>query len=206
MLHRLKFYLLAAAVWLSAVPAFGQQYVELPPEGVVGNTLSIPQPGSFIPFNVLAAQLQLPANGGLIGAGTVAQILQANPSNPTGTASVTGVMMGLGGTCKLTPAYSSRARFEIIGAIANSSSNAGTQPELVYGTGAGPANGDALKGTVLGSRTNWNPGNANNNAPFALSGIATGLTAGTALWFDVNLLVGAGTGTLTSLSCNAMEF
>jgi hypothetical protein len=207
MSHRSKFYLLAAMLWFSAAPAVGQSYYPaVSPGNVVGNLNLGPGAAYEIPLNQLAAALMNPANGGLVGSGTVAQVLQANPSDPTGTASVTGVMMGLGGTCKLTPAYSSRARFEIIGSIANSSANAGTQPELVYGSGAAPANGDAPKGTVLGKRVDWNPGNPNNNVPFALSGIATGLTAGTALWFDVNLLVGTGTGTLTSLSCNAMEF
>jgi hypothetical protein len=62
----LRFHLLAAALWLSAVPAIGQQYMPLPPEGVVGNTSTIPQPGSFLPFNVLASKLRLPNNGGLV--------------------------------------------------------------------------------------------------------------------------------------------
>jgi hypothetical protein len=133
--------------------------------------------------------------------------LQATPSDPTGTANTSaGVMMGAGSTCSLTPSYSTRVRFEIIGNLTNTVAGAGTQPELVYGTGGAPSNGAAATGTVLGKRVNFNPPNSNNSAPFNLSGIATGLTAGTAYWFDINLVAGAGTASIASLSCNAMEF
>lgn len=132
--------------------------------------------------------------------------LQANPSNPTGTASATGVMMGLGTTCSITPVYSTRVRFEIIGSLSNSSAGAGVQPKLMYGTGVAPANGAAFTGTALGQNVSFQPPSANNQAPFALAGLATGLTPGTALWFDVDLVAGAGTASIASLSCNAMEF
>jgi hypothetical protein len=76
----------------------------------------------------------------------------------------------------------------------------------MYGTGAAPGNGAAFTGTALGQNVSFQPPSANNQAPFALAGLATGLTPGTALWFDIDLIAGAGTASIASLSCNAMEF
>jgi hypothetical protein len=115
-------------------------------------------------------------------------------------------MMGLGATCTLTPADSGRVRFEIIGVLRDSSSGAGAQPKLMYGIGAAPTNGTAFTGTALGQSVSFQSPCANNQAPFALAGIATALTPGTALWFDIDLVAGTATASVTSLSRNAMEF
>lgn len=133
--------------------------------------------------------------------------LTATPANPASTTNTTtGVMMGLGSTCHITPVYSGRLRLEIYGSLSNATIAAGTEPQLMFGTGVAPANGVATTGTALGSRPNYNPGSASANTPFNLSVIATGLTVGTAIWFDISLLVGAGTGSILAVTCVAMEF
>jgi hypothetical protein len=49
--------LLAAALWLSAAPAFGQQYNELPPNSFVGNLTFQSNPGFAVTIPELAASL-----------------------------------------------------------------------------------------------------------------------------------------------------
>jgi hypothetical protein len=62
--NKLRIYLFALAAWISAAPAFGQQYETLPPNSVVGNVNGQSGPSFAVPFNQLAAQLML--NGGLV--------------------------------------------------------------------------------------------------------------------------------------------
>jgi hypothetical protein len=58
----LRFYFFAAALWFSAAPAFGQQFMELPPLSVVGNmNCCAPNPGSAVTMPQLLGQLS--ANG-----------------------------------------------------------------------------------------------------------------------------------------------
>jgi hypothetical protein len=64
----LRFYLLAAALWLSAAPAFGQQYMELPPHSLVGNMKFQPNPGSVVTLQELVAALSNPPSGLLVRA------------------------------------------------------------------------------------------------------------------------------------------
>lgn len=132
--------------------------------------------------------------------------LQTNLANPTGTASLAGVMMGLGGTFKLTPVYSSRVYIILQGSGAVTVATAAFLTQLRFGTGSAPANAVALTGTTVGSViTGWSAV-ANAAVPFCMNGVITGLTPGTAYWFDAALGVSAGTGTITGLSCTAVEF
>lgn len=134
-------------------------------------------------------------------------VLQATPANPTGTTSATGVMMGLGvTTCRFTPSYSSRVRFEIAGSAANSTVNGVSSFSIRFGTGAGPANGAAPTGTSLGSSLSVTSSTANAQVMFCLDVLATGLTPGTTYWFDVVLIASAGTSSILSTSANAYEF
>lgn len=131
---------------------------------------------------------------------------QTSGANPTGTTSVTAVMMGLGGSCTLTPVYSSRVYVEFRGGSSNTSAAAANVFQAKYGTGAAPSNGAANTGTTIGAATRSFPGVASTEIPFNTGGIVTGLSPGTAYWFDLNLLVGAGTGTLATVACSLMEF
>jgi len=133
--------------------------------------------------------------------------LQASPSDPTGTTSTSAVMMGLGGTCKITPVYSSRVEIRFQGSLANTTSTQLVSLGARFGTGTAPSNGAAASGTTVGSVvTGWVAAN-NGQLPFGgVGGIITGLTPGTAYWFDLTALVSSGTGSLANISFSAMEF
>lgn len=128
-----------------------------------------------------------------------------NTSSATGTASTSAVMAGLGSTCKITPTYSGRLKVEFHGRTQNSST-AEISYQLRYGTGVAPSNGAAASGTTidLGS-TNYHS-TAGEYICMYSGGIVTGLTPGTQYWFDLTQLVTAGTGTMTNINFNAMEF
>lgn len=131
--------------------------------------------------------------------------INANPSNPTGTTSGTPLMMGLGGTCTLTPSYSSRVRFQWSGLYSNSTGGAGNGLRFYYGTGAAPSNGAATTGTQIGSTMGVTCATAGGSTPFPMSIIVTGLTPGTAYWFDIALNAGSGTASISALNFEAME-
>lgn len=128
------------------------------------------------------------------------------PSNPSGTTSTTAVMMGLGSTATLTPTFSGRVLLTICGSIANATSGDGATAQLSYGTGAAPANGVALTGTQVGNAAAFTAAAAAQKAPFSLTWCITGLTPGTAYWFDLAVAaVTGGTATVTALSATALE-
>lgn len=133
--------------------------------------------------------------------------LQANPSNPAGTSSTTAVMMGLGSTCKITPTYSGRVRFEVVTGIATVTAAAASfVATLRQGTGTAPVNGVASTGTQVGNQISSAINIAFNLPLGAMSGIVTGLTPGVAVWFDLSMSISTGSATVSSISCNAFEF
>ncbi len=132
---------------------------------------------------------------------------QYNPGDPTGTATASpGVMMGL--SAMITPAVSGRVQITVTGTIANATAiGDGADARLRYGTGAAPANGDAVSGTTAGGLVKYVASTTAGKVPFALSAIVTGLTVGVAYWIDVSLgqTVG-GTATIKDLSVASVEF
>jgi hypothetical protein len=132
-------------------------------------------------------------------------VLQSGVQNPTGTTNATGLMMGLGGTCKLTPTYSTRVKVEFQGYSFNPTVGAQQTIKLYYGTGTAPTNAAVTTGTLVGGPVTSSAPAANYATPFPISGVITGLTPGTAYWFDLNLGVNSGTGTVNGVSCNAFE-
>ena len=114
-------------------------------------------------------------------------------------------MMGLGATCHLTPNYSSRVRVTVTGYLSGTVSS-GAQAKLLFGTGTAPANGAAATGTQIGQSTSFTS-LSGQTVPVTLTGIITGLTPGTAYWFDVALLQNASsTVTLNAPSVTIEEF
>jgi hypothetical protein len=149
----------------------------------------------------------------LTGAGSTLNLaltnatLQASPTNPTGTGNVVGLMMGLGTTCKITPVYSTRVNLNFQGVIQNTTSTASTTIQARFGTGTAPANATSITGTAIGSQVlGSNITGSNWNVPYSIGGIITGLTPGTAYWFDFSLAASTGTATAISNSCSAFEF
>jgi hypothetical protein len=131
--------------------------------------------------------------------------VQTGSLSPAATTSTTGVMQGLGLTgCTITPALTGRVHFEISGNLSNSTT---TTPSLAlrFGTGTAPSNGGAPSGTQLGALAKYTPVAAGSLGSFTLVGIQTGLTLGTAVWFDEDIL--SPTGAVTSVvGCTAFEF
>lgn len=142
------------------------------------------------------------ASAGVISTSTP-NFYQAQPSNPTGTTSTTGVMMGLAGT--ITPNATGVVAFDIVGACTNSSTFATSTMQIRYGTGAAPTNGGALTGTAIGAAVANSACNATNLSAFALSATVSGLTLGTAYWFDIELFASTTTSSIKDLALRATE-
>ncbi len=150
--------------------------------------------------------------GGITNSGNAIQlalnnaVLQSSPGNPTGTSSGTGVMMGLGSSCHITPVYSGRVRAEIITQV-NAPGSGGVTLTGKYGTGTAPSNGAAFSGTSFTpTMTIGVPAGYTGSYPTPAAAVITGLSNGTAYWFDFDMTASGGTGTITNTSCNLMEF
>lgn len=153
----------------------------------------------------------LPAANGGRGSASQYAVLNAAPANPTGTASTTVLMMGLGTTCTITPVISTRVRFTIFGSVNNNTAGDFAKYQMAYGLVSlpTPTNGQAAAGTVFGSApvsVNLASGGGASSTPFSVSGIATGLSPATAYWFDIQLAaITGGTASVQSLGCSAEE-
>lgn len=156
----------------------------------------------------VAAVLAINVNtgGGItrLGAGA---ILQQSPADPTGTSSGTDVMMGLGTTCTLTPVQSTRVALNFQGQAQNAAAGGVASVQARFGTGTAPANAAAATGTTVGSKVHSLQSSANSAVMYRAGGVITGLTLGTAYWFDVavsNISTGT-TASVTNNSCDAHE-
>ncbi|MDA9415712.1 hypothetical protein XH81_12790 [Bradyrhizobium sp. CCBAU 25360] len=146
-----------------------------------------------------------------VGFGTL-QLTSAHqsaiPTNPGGTASTTGVHMGLGATCKVTPATTGRVRFTIIGSVTNNNTPKNTTVAGRYGTGTAPSAGAALTGTSFNSGVVYTTPSGTAYAPFNIEGIISGLSVGTQVWYDASVATNdaATTSSISNLTCLAQEF
>lgn len=128
----------------------------------------------------------------------------STPSDPTGTTSDVGVMMGLAGS--ITPTATGKILITIIGDTRNSSGGDGSAQQIRYGTGTAPSNGDALTGTAVGSAPEKDLGAAGIKHPFALTAVVTGLTPGVAIWIDSSLArITAGTAIQGNITITVVE-
>lgn len=129
----------------------------------------------------------------------------AFPSNPAGTTSLTGVMMGL--ASPFTPISSGRVAILVTGNGANSLATDGLTIAGRYGTGTAPVNGAANAGTSFGNGLTIDAGINTQRIPWALIGVVTGLVLGTAYWIDTLVTaLTAGTATLSNLAVTVVEF
>ena len=131
---------------------------------------------------------------------------QFTPGNPAGTSSLSGVHMGLGSTITFTPVKSGKVMLMITGSIANNTASDGAKVQARFGTGAAPANGAAPTGTASGNQPTLTVADAAGKIPFCVCVILSGLTLGTAYWFDLLLTaITAGTATITDLTADVVE-
>jgi len=117
---------------------------------------------------------------------------QFQPADPTGTQSTTVVMMGLGATAHLTPNGSGIFMIIISGSVQNTAGNNGplnnSKLQIYYGSGTAPANGAAVTGTAIGTQMKQQSHNNTNQMAWSMSAIVSGLSVGTAYWFDIGLV------------------
>ena len=131
------------------------------------------------------------------------------PGNPANTISGTGVMMGLGSTCTVTPTRTGNILFIISGQEANNTAGDGINIQLRGGTGSAPANAAMPVGNVLSSTIGASmvTGGGAQNLPFTIQGTMTGQALSTALWFDIKLAsITGGTVNIANVKCSAVEF
>jgi hypothetical protein len=123
--------------------------------------------------------LQLLAVSSLPAPATV----NVGPSNPAASTSASRVMMGLGDSGTITPTRTGIVVFMVAFNVTPNNASGGTNWHLRYGTGTRPVNGAAETGTAAMAQSNQGSG---NQSP-TLMGVVTGLTVGTAYWFDVSI-------------------
>jgi hypothetical protein len=117
-------------------------------------------------------------------------------------------MQGLGGYWKITPLQTGRVAIKITGQMVNGTTADGVKIQMAYGTGTAPANAATVTGTVVGSALTWTAftGLLAQGVPFHMYAIITGLTVGTAYWFDLQLAdVTGGTASVLNLTAIAEE-
>lgn len=139
---------------------------------------------------------------------TVASMIGTSAA-PTGTSSTAAyVMMGLGSTWKLTPKTYGVVRITISGQMKNATTADGINLIPAYGTSTAPINGASVTGTTVGINLIWTAltGLVTNGVPFCCDGIITGLSAGTAYWFDLQVkAVTGGTASVLNVTFTAQE-
>lgn len=135
------------------------------------------------------------------------RVAAATPANPATTSSVApGVMMGLGASCLITPTNSGRVMLSFSGNYYNNVNTNACQLSVRYGTGAAPANGAAVAGTLAGAATIGGMFGISMSVIYGLTRIITGLTPGVPYWFDIQLGVfTSGTVGLQATSFTAVE-
>jgi hypothetical protein len=107
----------------------------------------------------------------------------SQPSNPTGAASTTATMMGLGGS--VMPNAGGNVLILITGDILNATIGDGVTIQISHGTGTAPTNAAALTGTQDGVAVNFIASTAAGKVPFCVMAYVTGLTVGVSYWIDL---------------------
>lgn len=128
--------------------------------------------------------------GGTGTSQTPAAPAAVKPANPTATTATALKMMGCGSDVThpsvYTPASSGKVLVTVTGWVQVATGAVAGTLGARYGTGAAPANGDAVTGTRFGTLTDPTdlPPTTAQGTPFTFTDILT-LTAGVQAWFDV---------------------
>lgn len=132
--------------------------------------------------------------------GTGAQPSLTSVASPSGSGSSSFVCLGLGAAgAVITPLASGRVKVDI-SAVGGNSVIAGTlTAQIIYGTGAAPANGAAVPGgaVAIGSQKAFVASTAAGVQGLNFSAVVNALTLGTPYWFDVQFKVPGASGTAT---------
>lgn len=157
----------------------------------------------YATVNALAYQ-----TSGTAGVGFAA--VHAQPANQTGNATATLKMNGLGAAaapCKITPTSTGRIIFVITGDMNNSVTSDGTTYNMVWGTGAIPANAATAIGTIITPTRTFTQAVGGQLTPFTLFSMTTAsLTLNVPVWFDMQIAdVTGGTSAVLNVDCTAHE-
>ena len=130
--------------------------------------------------------------------------VSSTPINPTGTANGSQVMAGL--AVAFTPHSSGRVLVIVSMTLYNTTAGDGAQAQIRYGTGTAPTNAAAATGTTAGNVVSATSSGANAFVGGVCSTVVSGLSVGTAYWFDLgeNAIAG-GTASLTAISFSIVE-
>jgi hypothetical protein len=112
-------------------------------------------------------------------------VTSASYANPATTTSTALVSMGLGSTYALTPKFSGKVRIIWRFFFQNTVANVGGSAQPEHGTGAAPVNGGAT-GTLDIALQGYGS-NAGNGQTDVFIYEISGLSVGTAYWFDIAL-------------------
>jgi hypothetical protein len=129
---------------------------------------------------------------------------------PTGPASTTMKMEGLGAGGTFTPRYDGVAIITITSWSENSLAGDGAKYQIYYGTGAAPSNTGTLTGTACGAPTEAAnsslASSINTIIPFSITCVATGLAVNTPYWIDLAAAqITNGTVTMGPVNVSAVE-
>jgi hypothetical protein len=133
---------------------------------------------------------------------TVPQSAWVNAPNvgQTAIASTSAQMAGLGVAAQptvITPATTGRVNVSITTSFSISTAVASCNFQIAYGTGTPPSNGATAVGTVIGKAQTLRAAGVAGNWNVAIAANVTGLTVGTAYWFDLQIYEGTSGDTCT---------
>lgn len=140
----------------------------------------------FLPHEPSTVDLWSLAN---TGTPALAPSVSYAPPGPGPVTSTTPAMAGIGGTCVFTPASTGVIMATVTGFWNTATASATGTLSARYGTGAAPGNGTAATGTRWGTGSTDASVNSARTVsaptPFTFTQVITGLTVGTAYWFDL---------------------
>lgn len=122
------------------------------------------------------------------------------------TASATQVHGGFGSSVSVTPNVTGRIRVRWSWDISDNTAGKTTTTSARYGTGTAPIAGAAVTGTQIGPLRLTGFTSGTFTYVGMIEGEVTGLTLGTAYWFDIAGLTNGGTGTWTQIYVCVEEF
>jgi hypothetical protein len=139
------------------------------------------------------------------GYGPIPTHTRSNTAAPTGTASATSVMAGLG--VQITPSVTGRMLLLCSGCMASGTTNDGGKVQFSFGTGAPPSNGGTLTGTQSGTViTLTNDIAGAGKFGFSMMEWVTTFTPGVTYWVDLAFAaITGGTFSLTDVTIIVLE-
>ncbi len=107
-------------------------------------------------------------------------------SSTFNTSSATYVMAGMAKS--FTPLGTGKIAITVSGTLYNTTAGQGATYRLRYGTGSAPSSGAAETGTAVGTARLITSVGAGGNVGFTIAEVLSGLTVGTAYWFDLEVM------------------